>query len=251
MSPKVLLVVHQDTSDSGRIGRQLADRGFRLDIRCPLKGDNLPRTMAEHRGAVIFGGPQSANDDHKLAGLKKELTWIERTIEARVPLLGICLGAQLVARALGAKIDFHPEGLHEIGYHPITPLGDWPHGFERTMHFYQWHKETFEVPVGAVRTAAGEMYPNQGFRYGRCCHAIQFHPEVTREIVHRWTRKPGGGLLRPEAQSPECQIAAEARHAPAVEAWTARFLDHWIGRPESPARAAAEPMAAAAPPPGE
>lgn len=118
---KVLLIVHQITSDPGRVGRMLRERGYTLDIRCPSNQEELPATMEDHDAVAIFGGPMSANDDKTLPFIRTELDWIPTALDSRKPFLGICLGAQLLARALGATVAPHPEGRAEIGYFPVVP----------------------------------------------------------------------------------------------------------------------------------
>ena len=96
--PKVLIVLHQETSTPGRVGQELVKRGFALDIRRPRFGDLLPETLAEHAGSVIFGGPMSANDND--AFITREIDWIDVPLREEKPFLGICLGAQMLARNL-------------------------------------------------------------------------------------------------------------------------------------------------------
>ena len=251
MPRKVLLIVHQASSDTGRIGRQLGDAGYQLDICCPRRGDSLPKTMDEHAAAVVFGGPSSVHDAENDPGIRKELDWVPTALNSGKPLLGICLGAQILARAMGARVAFHPEGLSEIGYHLIKPTRAWQPQFERPMYFYEWHKEGFELPAGATLLAEGDMYPNQAFRYGKNVYAIQFHPEVTREILMRWTKTPSGGLLRPEAQPRDQQIETDRIHAPMVEEWTRQFLEDWLGSTDTSRAIAHERIAAAVPSPGD
>ena len=113
----VLLVLHQELSTPGRVGHYLAKRGVPLDIRRPRFGDPLPETLAEHAGAVIFGGPQSANDNEDF--VRREIDWIAVPLAEKKPFLGICLGAQMLAKHLGARVATHPEGKAEVGYYPI------------------------------------------------------------------------------------------------------------------------------------
>src|SRR5256885_1202758 len=124
MSEKVLIVLHQEQSTPGRVGYALRQRGYELDIRRPRFGDALPQTMAEHAGAVIFGGPQSANDPDDF--IKTEIEWIGVPLKEGKPYLGICLGAQMLAKQLGERVFTHPEGKAEVGYYPVrpTPAGD-------------------------------------------------------------------------------------------------------------------------------
>ena len=115
----VLIILHQEHSTPGRVGRLIAERGHRLDIRRPRYGDPLPETMAHHAGAVIFGGPMSANDPDDF--VKREIDWIGVPLKEDRPYLGLCLGAQMLALHLGGRVWPHPDGRAEIGYFPLVP----------------------------------------------------------------------------------------------------------------------------------
>jgi GMP synthase (glutamine-hydrolysing) len=114
----VLIVLHQETSTPGRVGNALRALGYRLDIRRPRFGDPLPETLDQHAGAVIFGGPMSANDSDDY--VRREIDWIEVPLREQRPFLGICLGAQMLAKQLGAQVAPHHEGRVEVGYYPVT-----------------------------------------------------------------------------------------------------------------------------------
>ena len=115
----VLVVLHQETSTPGRVGNALRALGHTLDVRRPRFGDRLPGTLDNHAGAVIFGGPMSVNDPDDF--IRREIDWIAVPLREQRPFLGICLGAQMLAMQLGAKVAPHPEGRSEIGYYPIRP----------------------------------------------------------------------------------------------------------------------------------
>lgn len=132
---KLLLIVHQPTSDSGRVGQILRANGYMLDIRCPSVQEKLPTTMDSHDAAVIFGGPMSANDS-EIPFIRAEHDWIPMALESGKPFLGICLGAQLLARVLGAAITPHPDGLTEIGYFPIVPKEAGRDYFKGFLHLW-------------------------------------------------------------------------------------------------------------------
>src|SRR5215471_11158658 len=159
----ILIILHQENSTPGRLGHALRMRGFTLDIRHPRFGSSLPETMADHAGAIIFGGPMSANDDEDY--VRREIDWIAVPLRKEKPFLGICLGAQMMARQLGAKVSYHPEGQVEVGYYPIRPTergrqmcASWPD------HVYQWHREGFDLPAGSVLIAEGGVdFPVQAF----------------------------------------------------------------------------------------
>ena len=109
MNNTILMIVHQKTSITGRVGCFLEQRGYTLDVRCPMLGHELPQDLQDYAGAAMFGGPMSANDDH-LPGIRAELDWLPYLLQAEKPFLGLCLGAQMLARCLGAKVGAHPEG---------------------------------------------------------------------------------------------------------------------------------------------
>jgi GMP synthase (glutamine-hydrolysing) len=237
MPDPVLIVLHQEHSSPGRVGQSLTKLGYPLDIRRPRFGDALPETMDRHSGAVIFGGPQSANDADDF--IKRETEWIGVPLRDRKPFLGICLGAQMMARQLGSRVYPHPEGRAEVGYYPIRPTAagrcvcpEWPD------HVYQWHREGFELPDGCELLAEGDAFSVQAFRYGRG-YALQFHPEVTHAMMYRWLVRGAQRMTLPGAKQRHEHIFDRAVHDYAVRNWLAAFLDHWLGRAPSPADAAA------------
>ncbi|WP_299436839.1 gamma-glutamyl-gamma-aminobutyrate hydrolase family protein [uncultured Rhodospira sp.] len=231
MPDPVLIVVHQPHSDPGRVGAMLRARGHALDRRCPLHGDALPEDLSGYAGTVVFGGPMSANDDH-LPGLRDELRLIDRALARDHPLLGICLGGQMMARVLGGRVARRPDARVEIGYYPIQGTGEGRRMglFDGEMGVYQWHQEGFDLPVGARLLARGGDYPNQAFAVGRNGYGLQFHPEVTHEMMERWMSKAGHMLTWPGARDAAAHRAGRARHDAALGRWLGRFLDRWLTR---------------------
>ncbi|MFC4170749.1 glutamine amidotransferase [Microvirga sp. GCM10011540] len=227
----VLVVLHQEHSTPGRVGRLLQERGHPLDIRRPRFGDPLPETLADHAGAMIFGGPMSANDPDDF--IKAEIDWIRVPLKEKKPFLGLCLGAQMLARHLGAGVWAHPDGRAEIGYYPLlpTPAGQafgeslgapWP------THVYHWHREGFDCPTGADTLATGDDFPTQAIRVGDAAFGLQFHPEVTHAMMCRWTVVAAERLEMPGAQDRIRQIDGRFQHDPYVARWLDMFLDHWL-----------------------
>lgn len=225
-SSDILVVVHQAHSSAGRIGERLEKRGYKLDVRRPALGDKLPETLDNHAGVAVFGGPMSVNDP--LPFIRTEINLIEKTLTARKPLLGICLGAQMMARALGAQVRPHDEGESEIGYYPLAPtqagsaMLPWP------SHVYHWHSEGFDLPHGAELLATGSTFPNQAFRYDSTAYGLQFHPEVTRDMMKLWTERGADHLTRPGAQPVMAHLEGWARYDSAVCRWLDAFLDQWL-----------------------
>ncbi len=224
---QILIVVHQAGSDPGRVGRALEGLGYTLDVRRPSGGDDLPGHMDDHDGAVIFGGPMSANDDH-LEFVRREIDWISVCLEAERPFLGICLGGQMLARALGSNVAPHPEGSFEIGFHPVRATPGGRDLFLDEQFFYQWHGEGFEVPAGGELLARGEIFENQAFRVNGNAYGLQFHPEVSFDIMTRWGRKAAHRLVMPGAQSRSRQRELSRRYNPGVEVWLDDFLTSWL-----------------------
>jgi GMP synthase (glutamine-hydrolysing) len=224
--PKILIVLHQETSTPGRVGQMLTRRGYLLDIRRPRLGDDLPDTLAGHDGAVVFGGPMSCNDDEDY--IRREIDWLAVPLREAKPYLGICLGAQMLARQLGAPVGPHAHGRVEIGYYPIRPtepgkaLMKWP------AEVYQWHREGFDLPRGATLLAEGDDFPNQAYRYGPAAYGIQFHPELTLAMMYRWTTFGAPRFALPGAQGRDHHFDGRARADAAVRLWLDRFLDLWL-----------------------
>jgi GMP synthase (glutamine-hydrolysing) len=232
MNGRILFVTHEKTACAGRVGEVLRGRGYATAICRPFQGETLP-PAGEFDGVVVFGGRMSANDEH-LDFIRAELEWIPTVLAHGTPYLGICLGGQLLARALGARVTRHPGGLHEIGYARIRAAAAAQDLFPAAMHVYQWHNEGFDIARGAELLAAGEVFAHQAFRYGGAV-GVQFHPEVTPSIVARWT-EADPDLLRPEAQPRAQQVAVAPTHDPVVGRWLDGFFDRWLmQRPQTAA----------------
>ena len=223
---RVLVILHQENSTPGRIGHYLQSRGIAMDIRRPRYGDPLPDTLAGHVGAVIFGGPMSANDPD--AFVRSEIEWIKVPLREEKPFLGICLGAQMLARQLGATVAFHPKGMAEVGYYPIriTPaakevVDTWP------AVVYQWHREGFDLPPGAELLAEGDLFKVQAFRYGTAAYGIQFHAEVTHAMMCRWTTRGHERMALPGAKPRADHFVDRPVYDLAIRTWLFDFLDRW------------------------
>lgn len=227
----VLLIVHQQHSSPGNVGNWFRDNGYPLDIRRPRFGDPLPETLENHVGAVIFGGPQSANDTDDF--IKREIDWIDVPLREGKPFMGICLGAQMLAVHLGAKVGAHPEGYVEHGYYQITPTSEGAALFDWPRHVYQWHREGFEVPNGATLLANGEYFDHQAFQYGSG-FAIQFHPEITHLVMNRWVTRSGQRLIMPGARPGPVHLRNHYQFGPGQRSWLAQFLSRWTGEAAFP-----------------
>lgn len=225
----ILVVLHQERSTPAHVGLTLRQMGHPLDIRKPRFGDPLPETLAHHAGAVIFGGPQSANDGDDF--IKAETDWIEVPLSEGKPFLGICLGAQMFARFLGARVYSDASERVGIGYHPVEPLAPAVDGVAWPTTVYQWHREGFDLPGDAhLLVRADSAFENQAFRYGSGT-AIQFHPEITYLQVCRWSGNSPERLAMPGAQDRPSQLRNHVAHAPIVRRWREAFLRQWVSSP--------------------
>lgn len=221
--PPILVILHQERSSPGRVGQMLVDKGFPLDIRRPALGNPLPKTLAAHSGAVIFGGPMSANDPEDY--VKAEIDWISVPLSEGKPFFGICLGAQMLVKHLGGRVQPHVDGQAEIGWYPIhaTEAGEallhWP------RQVYHFHTEGFALPTGATLLATGPTYPNQAFRYGENAYGIQFHAELTRAMMQRWVVHGADRFHLPNAQIGRAHLEGRMLHDAPLKAWLSEFLD--------------------------
>ncbi len=237
---QVLVVTHQKHSSSGAIGHVLREQGYHLDVRCPALGDHLPPNLEHHEAVVVFGGFMSANDDDKLDFIRQELNWIPTVLETKKPFLGVCLGAQMLAKVLGGRVTPHAEGMTEIGYFPIEPIFNptIPEGqhFHAPRHVYHWHQEGIELPRTALKLATGDTFSTQAFSYSGHAYGVQFHPEMTTELMKKWLTLGVEMLTRPGAQSPEEQIKNHALYGDDCLHWLQAFIPFWLEGSFAPVR---------------
>ncbi len=224
----ILVILHRACGDTGKIGQILQHRGYQLDIRCPLEGDSLPNP-GHYAAVIIFGGVMSVNDCHLLAGIQAEIDWIPSVIAADIPYLGICLGAQLLARALGAGVSRKTDGSVEIGFYNIRPTRKncslLP---EKGLYFYQWHLEGFSIPNQCERLAESDHFPNQAFMLNEKTIGLQFHPETTREMIDCWVQREPENLRLVGAQSYKTQVELFRESDNKITQWLEVFLSQWL-----------------------
>ena len=226
---KVLYVLHQKTSVAGDIGNKFKDRGYLEEIIRPPLGDRLPEDLAKYSAIVIFGGPMSVNDDDQF--IKDEIEWMEKVIKSKIPFLGICLGAQILAKYLGCDVVKNEKDLAEIGFYEIKPVGEGDNIFKNQNVFYQFHTEGFELPEGCQLLARGEIFKNQAFRYENC-YALQFHPEVNMIVHLRWLflvliKKPKVLFIN-GSQNLFYQLYLRLKYNKSVSIWLDSFLDNYL-----------------------
>lgn len=201
----IIIFRHVDCEGPGYLGRVLKGRGLPCRLVRVDAGEPVPR-QPRASGLVFMGGPMSVNDD--LPWVRDELALIETAATAGVPLLGHCLGGQLIARSLGAEVTAND--VKEIGWHEVTIAADgnpWLEGIPDRFPAFHWHGETFGLPAGAEHLFASEHCLHQGFAVGDTVLALQCHMEMTVELVREWIERYAQELTT-AAGSPGVQSGA-------------------------------------------
>ena len=234
---KILVVQHVSYESSGILSPYFRELGHRVStLRLYEKTARFSRDLFNNDLFVFVGGPMSVNDEKGYPFLRHENLFIQDLTSKKKAILGVCLGSQLVAKALGARIYRAPE--KEIGWYPVNltqeglqdtcfkPLGLEP---GKRLRVFHWHGETFDLPKKAVRLASSSVCPNQAFKYNDRTYAVQFHLEMNRILIKRWLDHGGneieqngfdGNVIRVESNRYLARLQKNARV----------FIDSFINR---------------------
>jgi GMP synthase-like glutamine amidotransferase len=196
---RVLAIQHEDDTGPGWIGERIRALGAQLDVVHPYLGDPIPETTDGYAGLLVLGGTPGPYDDTAAGWLPDVRRLIGVALEEELPLLGICLGGELLAAVAGGKVD-RIDGPPEIGLHRLRPTDA-----ARTDPLFsalpaaapavEWHwEEIVELPPGSVTLCGSERFPNQGFRVGPAAWGTQFHPEVLTDDAAAWARSSAAEL---------------------------------------------------------
>ena len=190
---KLLVLQHVAHELLGTLNPLLKRAGFRIRYVNFARHPDAQPSLDGYDGLIVLGGPMSVNDADRLPHLTTELKLIEDAMRRDVPVLGICLGAQLIAKTLGAEVYRNPE--KEIGWYDVSPTDDASGDplllpLQKTEKIFQWHGETFDMPRSARHLAYSFLCANQAYRYGAKVYGFQFHMEVDEPMIHRWLRVP-------------------------------------------------------------
>ena len=188
---KLLVLQHVAHELLGTLNPLLKNAGFRLRYVNFARHPDAQPNLDGYHGLVVLGGPMSVNDADQLPHLMTEMKLIEAAMSRNLPVLGICLGAQLIAKTLGAAV--YPNKEKEIGWYDVSPTGEAEKDpllaeFQKTEKIFQWHGETFDIPKSTIHLASSFLCANQAFRYGANVYGLQFHLEVDEPMIHRWLR---------------------------------------------------------------
>lgn len=238
--PRLLVFQHVAAEPLGTLDPLIRARGHRIRfVNFEREPDALP-DVDRYRGLVVLGGPMNVEDQSSRPHLRTELRAIERTLAQGKPVLGICLGAQLLAHALGARVERNP--VPEIGWYPLR-LTDAGRSDPVLSHLgegapvFHWHGRRFDIPPGAAHLAESDACAQQAFRHGDNAYGFQFHLEMDAPLIERWLANPSyrdelaaSGLPQDEAAiraATQAHIADMQQRADAV---FNAFLDQ-VGTP--------------------
>lgn len=230
---EVLVFQHDPFEDLGFFAEVLDKQGADYRVLRLFHGE-MPADDWQHIGAlIILGGPMNTGEEDRFPFLRWEKRIIRAAIDEAVPMLGVCLGAQLIAETLGAKIFHGP--VKEIGWSQISIT---PHGqvdsllgyLPESATVFQWHGDGFELPNGAIHLASSINYKNQAFRLGKSIYGLQFHLEVTPTMIERWIDERSKDLALAPYIIPDKILADTQNYAPTLKYYGERFLSEFVRR---------------------
>lgn len=224
---KFLLVKHSEGWNVDRCCLWMQKTGTNYDWCYPASGQPFP-SASSYDGVIVFGGASSANDCKEHAWVRDELTFIESCLTADTPFFGICLGAQMLARVMGASVSKHPQDHNEIGFCEVKPTNAGTGFLNHPLKFMQWHREGFELPSGATHLAYSELFSNQAYSVGEHVVGVQFHPEVNLDVLRIWHERNKSrptGVLDDSTRAVHVADALECENS--ITQWLDSFLSDW------------------------
>ena len=190
---KLLVLQHVPSEPLGVLDPLLRAAGFRIRYVNFARDPFAQVDVRRYDGLVVLGGPMNVDQADQYPHLTTEIEAIKEALRLEIPILGICLGAQLLAAALGANV--RPNNVREIGWYRLHPTSAAQSDrlcrhFDGSQHVFQWHAYTFDLPPGAVHLASTPTCPNQAFRFGERAYGLQFHLEADEQLIQRWLHVP-------------------------------------------------------------
>lgn len=232
---RLLVLQHCPVTPVGLVGERAIERGAELVTLFPHQGDPVPTTMDAFDGLIVLGGPMHAGDDTNYPAFVPMLSLIRECSQLNLPVLGLCLGAQLIARAFGQEV-YRFGGL-EVGYPSIhlTQAGQSDplfRGLAREQRVMQMHEDSFGLPKEAVLLMRNDICENQAFRIGASIYGIQAHPEVTLKDARNFPRDCWSSMTRlygDHAEAVEKRILSEIdKYFESGAAFCRTMTDRWL-----------------------
>lgn len=224
---KILVCQHVAHEILGTLNPLLKAHGFRIRYANFGRHPDLKPELEGYDGLIILGGPMNVDEVEGHPHLLHEVELVRQAAQKKMPVLGICLGAQLIAKALGAKVTRHHK--KEIGWHDVSLSAEGKKdplfkNFQPTEKIFQWHGDTFTLPAGAVHLASSALCENQAFRYGDNVYGFQFHLEVDEPMVHRWLK-----ILAQEVEEAETILKETREHIHRLHELALHNFEAFIG----------------------
>ena len=226
---RFLFVKHSPNWNVDRCTRWMTANDKIVDWCYPTDEDPFPDPQA-YAGVVVFGGANSANDCTQFDWVRRELLFIEKCLQNDTGFFGICLGAQMLARVLGAQVAPHEKEVHEVGFHRVDPIDGQSDFLARPLTVMQWHTEGFELPQGTHRIATGEHFPNQAYALNERVLGVQFHPEVNSEVLAIWHERNKNRASKALSEEERTVQMRDAHcHDEDISQWLDGFMHRWTG----------------------
>lgn len=240
--PKILVFQHVPYEPLGTLDPLLKESGFRIRYVNFSRQPELRPELDKYAALIVLGGPMNADQIDTYPNLRTEVEIIREAVASDMSVLGICLGAQLLAKALGGSVQRNP--MREIGWYDVelTAAGQTDavlSTFASTQRVFQWHEDGMSLPAGTTHLARSAASEVQAFRHGEHAYGFQFHLEVDRSLIERWLTVPDnqsvlrdeGARVDPDAVRRETDESVEA-----LQALSRRTFSRWIDRFELPPR---------------
>jgi GMP synthase (glutamine-hydrolysing) len=226
---KIWVLQHHPAENLGAIADALEEAALAWQYVRVFDGAPIPKDMKGAGGLIVMGGPEAVYQLDRYPYLRDEIGLIESALKANCPILGVCLGSELLAATLGASVlrgEHREIGWYEVRLTPAAKTDRILHGLPEKFVACHWHSDVFDLPRSAVALASSELTAIQAFRYGEKAYGLLFHAEMTREIIAALVREFGAGLKRVGVDG-DAILAAAERHLAVLSTIASKIFGRW------------------------